>query len=65
MRLVICDGIQYDADNLPAYVDASKCVPADQWFRENRVTGKDRVKVEPPKVDEAPKKRRTRRTRKA
>lgn len=35
MRMVICDGFQYDADSLPPHVDASKCIPADEWFRVN------------------------------
>ena len=34
-RLVIYRGFQYDADNLPAHVDASECVDADEWFRSN------------------------------
>jgi len=43
MRLVIANGIQYDADNLPAHVNAEDCVPAEQWFAENAV---GRVTVE-------------------
>ena len=53
MRLVICDGVQYDADNLPAGVDAAKCVPADEWFRVNS------SRYVPPEPS-APKPKRTR-----
>lgn len=35
-RLVICNGIQYDADRLPVGVDASTCMSADEWFAANR-----------------------------
>ena len=36
MRLVICDGFQYDADRLPPHVDAAKCVPAAEWYAQQR-----------------------------
>lgn len=36
MRLVICDGFQYDADRLPPHVDAAKCVPAEEWYAQQR-----------------------------
>lgn len=66
MRLVICGGIQYDADNLPAHVDASKCVPADKWFADNRSTRKAAPAAAEPveKVDEAPRSKRRGRSRK-
>lgn len=55
MRLVICDGIQYDADRLPRHVDASKCVPADEWFAKNRTSKADspagKAIAEPPAVE--------------
>lgn len=57
MRLVICDGIQYDAEKLPRGVDASRCMPADEWFAKNR-------KTKPVPVDEPePKTMRTKRSR--
>ena len=62
MRLVICRGIQYDADNLPPHVDASTCLPADQWFAENQVVAHTPARVEPTPA-EAPKTRRPRATR--
>lgn len=40
MRLVIIEGVQYDADRLPAHVDAKSAVPAEEWFAQNRVDGK-------------------------
>ncbi|GGL27636.1 hypothetical protein H9L10_03560 [Phycicoccus endophyticus] len=36
MRPVICNGVQYDADKLPKNVKAEDCVPADEWFAQNR-----------------------------
>lgn len=63
MRLVICDGVQYDADNLPPHVDASQCVPVDQWFAENRKTGKAATvkaePVDPPKAERATQRKRS------
>jgi hypothetical protein len=35
-RLVVWRGSQFDADNLPPFVDASECVPAAEWFAANR-----------------------------
>jgi hypothetical protein len=32
---VVCDGVQWDGDNLPAHVDRARCVPADVWFAKN------------------------------
>mgnify|MGYP003382517785 CR=1 FL=1 len=56
MRLVIANGAQYDADNLPPHIDAADCVPAEQWFAEN-ATG--RAKAEPvSEVPAAPKRKR-------
>lgn len=37
MRLVICDGVQYDADELPPGVNAARCVPADEWFAKHKM----------------------------
>lgn len=56
MRLVVFKGVQYDADRLPAHVDASKAVPIDRWFAENR----NPPRSAPDPVAEKPKKRRTR-----
>lgn len=39
MRPVIHDGVQYDADKLPRHVRAEDCVPADEWFAQNRRSG--------------------------
>ncbi|MBP7930887.1 MAG: hypothetical protein KBF43_12655 [Dermatophilaceae bacterium] len=47
MRLVIANGIQYDADNLPAHVNAEDCVPAEQWFADNAVGRVPAEVVEP------------------
>jgi hypothetical protein len=64
VRLVICGGVQYDADKLPASVDASKCVPADQWFAENRKPPKaPAAAAESEPTKPAPKKRRARRSK--
>ena len=60
MRLVIYKGVQYDADNLPAHVDAREAVPADEWFAQNRRPQPAKADAEP---DEKPKKRRTRSSR--
>jgi hypothetical protein len=38
MRLVVCHHIQWDADNLPPHVDASACVPAEEYFAAAKVT---------------------------
>ncbi len=35
-RRVVWRGSQFDADNLPPFVDASECVPAAEWFAANR-----------------------------
>lgn len=40
MGLVICDGVQWDSEKLPAGIDPKKCVPADEWFAKNRKNGK-------------------------
>lgn len=36
MRTVICNGVLWDADDLPPHVDASACVPQDEWFAANK-----------------------------
>lgn len=36
-RLVVFNGVQFDADNLPANVDADDCTPLDEWFADNAV----------------------------
>lgn len=55
MRLVIQNGIQYDADNLPAHVDASECIPIEEWFARNRTPS---TSIEPDSVPAAPQPRR-------
>jgi len=46
MALVICDGVQYDDRRLPEHVNPKRCVPAEEWFRQNR-TGAPTPEVEP------------------
>lgn len=49
-RLVVWRGSQFDADKLPVHVDASECVPADEWFAANRTPRPDAESpVEKPK----------------
>lgn len=52
-RLVVWRGSQFDADNLPPFVDAAECVPIDEWFALNRVVKVADAPSEP--VEEAPK----------
>ena len=54
-RLVVWRGSQFDADNLPPFVDASECVPAAEWFAANRTP----KRVPAPVVEKpAPKRKR-------
>jgi hypothetical protein len=52
-RLVVWRGSQFDADNLPPFVDASECVPAAEWFAANRTPR--RAAATPAVVAEKPK----------
>jgi hypothetical protein len=53
MKLVIHNGVQYDADNLPKGVNPADCVPADEWFEQNRVTAGDRPAPAPAQASES------------
>ena len=65
-RLVVFRGVQYDADRLPPHVDASACVPIDQWFAENRVVPPTTRRVDPaPPAATPAKPRRVSRPRKS
>jgi len=60
-RLVVWRGSQFDADNLPPFVDASECVPAAEWFAANRTPKRAPAPVvekPAPKQPQAPKRKR-------